>query len=336
MRRLRFKSVGSHEKARCYGGESLSSWCFRLAQFPEVQQYLLAKSTPGIISSMTHLSILEFEQSCNNADFDFIYDEPRKLMLMPIIGGNYRKFLVPSVCIQPVIPWQYRRSYCSSCISEALRVTRAPILKSSWRNVFEPFCIKHGELLRDAPPHVGRLLDGPRAIFKWHHMSPNDCSSHEEYTLQWAAFLRSAEKVQRKIKRLLSGDEANVLDVSNTILALMRALLNPGAFLYDHLGARRLPDIEASQYETMNISLRLQVFRASSASRARALFYVGVVLGWIKEKEIEQVSGDNYYAPKSASDVWGSVWEADSKVYAWLRSNLHIHQNNALRVSLPN
>ncbi|MGY2686124.1 hypothetical protein ACVWVZ_005458 [Pseudomonas tolaasii] len=327
-----------HPSAKYYRGESLSSWCYRLCQYPEVQMHLLERYKRNSIYPASYSSIFEFEQDLSpGADLDFVACLQTKSALQSMIGGYLKKFQLPASQVHPIIPWSYRRSYCYSCMAEAMGTTKAPILKIRWRRVCEPFCDRHKKLLMDAPLYVGRPLDAPRTIFKWHHSGVANNIRHNEYLDQWSEVLRIAYKIQKKIHKIRTGNDAKLVKLfDDSIMSLFRALLTPQSFLYQHSGARRLLDVFSREGESKNVALYLQPYRASSASRARALFYIGLLIGWIRNSEATLALSDDFWAPKTSEDVWEAIYRSDSKVCSTTLMNLRLFKSDLLNFATPN
>ncbi|MDD1977596.1 MULTISPECIES: hypothetical protein [Pseudomonas] len=319
-------------------GEALSSWCYRLCQFPEVQQHLMEHFWKGSNQCPLFLSLFEFDQHLETgSDLDFVSPNQLGAVLKSVIGNDLEKFSKPTGHVSPIIPWVYRRSYCQSCMVEAMRYTRAPILKCVWRQVLEPFCAVHNTLLWDAPRHVSDALDAPRAIFKWHHSVQARELRYEDYVNDWSCLLQAACRVQKKFVKLRKSQGAGgAYLIDNTLMCLMRVLLTPGTVLYGHAGSRRLLDIKSTEGETLYVSCYLQPFRASAACRARALFFIGVLIGWIGRREATASLKNDYWAPSTPDQVWRSVYEFDPKIFSWLCENLRRFETRALLIPSSN
>jgi len=296
------------------------------------EHYKRSSSYPASYSS-----IFEFEQNLRpGIDLDFVEALQSEGALQSIIGGHLNKFPLRACQVNPVIPWNYRRSYCYSCMADAMASTKAPVLKLKWRQFYEPFCERHKKLLMDAPLYVGRSLDAPRTIFKWHHSDVAIYIGHDEYINQWSDMLRLAYRVQRKIHKIRSNNNMNVVKVfDDCIMSLSRALLTPESFLYEHSGGGRLLDVFSTENESVNVALYFQPYRASSASRARALFYIGLLTGWVRSSEAALALSDDFWAPKTSGDVWDSIYRSNSKVYSTTLMNLRLFQGDLLNIANP-
>jgi len=326
---------GLCSNAKMIAGESLSSWSYRLCQIPEVQQYILHNAGGYGRGPRLFLSLFEFEKREAHCDLDFISPDHKWKVLPLIMGSDLERFVKP-VNVAPMIPWGFRRSYCEDCMRENLRSNCSLMLKIAWRYVSKPFCELHDVLLKDVPRQIGAALDAPRAIFKWNHSIESKNLGHAEYVNNWADLLKTACRVQKKLVKLRNLQQDRCIYLfDNTIMSLMRALLTPGMDLYRHSGSNRLLDIVSSEGETLYLSCYLQPFRASAACRARAHFFIGILLGWVCQKEaFKSLRGDPWESD-TPEKIWGSVYKFDKELYYWLRNSLIRFQTSALSICTP-
>ncbi|WP_439868984.1 hypothetical protein [Pseudomonas syringae] len=331
-----------------YEGESLSSWIFRQRckarklpyngdlAFPHPlrrDESLLSEAIPlhdfdqGLSRSMAqafadriHLPYhLLATQLCSVTGVDKHFSE--------LYGYSTRTLDAPWVGTV-IIPLKYRCSYCYQCVEEGIKATGMPITKARWRHVLMPFCLTHLSLLYDAPGKTSLREDFPSAVFKHHWGQCYADTRIDEHIRSDITRLALGMRVQQKLIALWSGtpDESLRCAILGFVLTLFRMVLDPAyRWAYSRTdiltggGHYTASGFYAEFYE--------RPLRATAFARARALYIVGLLLGWIDEDETQAPEVWDAFTPRCASDIWARLPHCGA-LRLWVKRELSLYENN--------
>jgi hypothetical protein len=125
--------------------------------------------------------------------------------------------------------------------------------------------------------------------------------------------------------------------IENFILTLMRALMMPcmnGSYDGGSLTGGRSEAVRRIVGGANYTVLYLQPFLASSATRARALYLVGLVLGWISESAAKAAAGKDFYIATSAEHITRWLLDEQTGLARWLSLNLQRFETDTVSLSV--
>jgi hypothetical protein len=224
-------------------------------------------------------------------------------------------------------------------MATAITRTGFPVCLTKWRHVLEPFCDRHPYLLREGNL-IGRVPeDLPRYLFKWHWQSRRQRDDYELYAAANAPLLALSRQVQLTITQTLitQSEMAIKHKFENFILTLMRALMMPcmdGSYDGGSLTRGRIEAVQRIIGDANYTVLYLQPFLASSATRARALYLVGLVLGWISESAAKAAAGKDLYIATSAEHITRWLLDGQTGLARWLSPNLQRFETDTASLSI--
>jgi hypothetical protein len=314
-------------------GESLSSWMHRIA--------LLGERSG--LDKVNYIS--EFE--CGQAGADIMLSEaadPDFLetnIELPFFINRHgiskdrlaEKF---GPCERPLVPIQYRRSYCYTCMEEGLRATRSFVCKLEWRYLLQPFCSAHRALLRDAPEEYCNNKDFGLRLFVSHHNRKTfdqydlACEADSELlTLSWKVQRRYMDLRQRASHR----EVAQQLD--NFMLTLVRVMLLPcfhASYRNVDLSGWGGPDCFPKHGQSFYVKFYFEIYRVSCSARARALYLSGLLLGWIDPGDAKTARGRDYYMVTDRVQIWHTI-EKNLRLGRWFHQQLKLYETSLLGTS---
>lgn len=259
---------------------------------------------------------------CAEKPFEKLYGHARHPKGVPWVGTV-------------IIPLQHRCSYCYQCVEEGIRATGLPVIKSCWRHVLMPFCSKHEALLYDVSGRISLNEDFPAAVFKFHWSRTFATTRFDEHTRSDISRLKGAMRVQQRVIDLWEGTTDVVQRSANLgfVLTLFRMVLQPTyewAYSKKDMFNVGGPPSGLGFYSAFyNLPLRATAF-----ARARALFLVGLILGWIDQDEAQAPEFWDGFAPQRAHTIWAHL-PYHGPLRSWVRRELDLYNaGNFSRQSL--
>lgn len=209
---------------------------------------------------------------CVDKPFDELYGHAKPSKGVPWVGTV-------------IIPLQHRCSYCYQCVEEGIKATGLPVIRSCWRHVLMPFCSRHQALLYDVSEKFSLSEDFPAAVFKFHWNRTFAVTRIDEHTRSDISRLRGAMRVQQRLIDLWDSTTDVVQRAANLgfVLTLFRMLLQP---TYEWAYSKKEIFNQGGRpvvLEFYSAFYKLPL-RATAVARARALFLIGVILGWTDER----------------------------------------------------
>jgi hypothetical protein len=199
-----------------------------------------------------------------------------------------------------IIPRMYRQSYCIECMSESVQVCGIPIYKKSWGLMLKPFCEKHRNLLRDGDFRAGNRMSLGLAMFKSHWLGRSR-EINSEILQEMYPWLPLAFRVQTLL------DDASCFESSSAYKILTQLFLSQNLNFVSHEARRNVWSRVGGFFETMKPSVRSNLHQnaivSCSVSRAKALCYLGRVLGFVSDQEMIDTFGDHMFMPKTFSGM---------------------------------
>jgi hypothetical protein len=315
-------------------GESLSSWMYRIALQGECNRHdevsCIGKFEGGQAGTDVILSVAD--------DPDFLETN----MELPYFINHHgiskdrltEKF---GPCEQPLVPIQYRRSYCYACLEEGLKTTRSFVCKLEWRYLLQPFCSAHRVLLRDASGEYCTNKDFGLRLFISHH---NRVRVFDQYDLACEAdseLLTLSWEVQRRYmdlrQRAPHSEAAQQLD--NFMLTLMRVMLLPcfhASYRNVDMSGWCGPDCFPKHGQSFYVKFYFEIYRVSCSARARALYLSGLLLGWIEPGDAKTARGRDYYMVTDRAQIWNTI-EKNSRLGRWFHQQLELYETSLLGTS---
>lgn len=322
-----------------YRGESLSSWLFRL-KMTDVRTTVLMDASTRDMDVVADMA--EWDTRCEETtlciDPDFTISDSAEACLRQRFGILPKHVARDFATFRSLIPLRHRGAYCYECMALAIGETGFPICLTQWRHVLEPFCNRHRLLLREGLI-IGRgREDLPRRLFKWHWNSERQYDGYEQYMAADARLLALSSRVQFKLNRSLAGqsDLRVKFNIENFVLTLMRALMMPclnASYGRVLAVSGRTHAIKFCMGQSHYTALYAQPFRASSGTRARALYLTGLLLGWISESEAKRAAGTDFFISTSAADVLRNLRRSHMGLIEWMKIHLQRFETDVLRVS---
>lgn len=261
-----------------------------------------------------YISVSLLNQACLDKPFDDLYGHAGPSKGAPWVGTV-------------IIPLQHRRSYCYQCVEEGIRATGLPVIKSCWRHVLMPFCSKHEALLYDVSGRMSLNEDFPAAVFKFHWNRTFATTRFDEHTRSDITRLKGAMRVQQRVIDLWEGTTDVVQRSANLgfVLTLFRMVLQPTyewAYSKKDMFNVGGPPSGLGFYSAF---YKLPL-RATAFARARALFLVGLILGWIDDDEAQAPEFWDAFAPDRASMIWAHM-PNHGPLGSWVRRELDLYQS---------
>lgn len=250
---------------------------------------------------------------CVDKPFDELYGHAKPSKGVPWVGTV-------------IIPLQHRCSYCYQCVEEGIKATGLPVIRSCWRHVLMPFCSRHQALLYDVSEKFSLSEDFPAAVFKFHWNRTFAVTRIDEHTRSDISRLRGAMRVQQRLIDLWDSTTDVVQRSANLgfVLTLFRMLLQP---TYEWAYSKKEIFNQGGRpvvLEFYSAFYKLPL-RATAVARARALFLIGVILGWIDEDEAQAPEFWDAFAPKDASIIWAHMPYYGALRY-WVRRELDLYK----------
>lgn len=208
---------------------------------------------------------------------------------------------------RPVIPTQFRRSFCSQCFIESFRNVGIPVGKVQWCYLTKPLCDIHGIPLHDSPILFENFDDYTVQAF----VSYWDINKFKERcdTIREVGELRHSLtfKVQRRLNKLtrLAVKSGEDLKLQMFVLTLMRAMMMPvlhhgyPKFAFDYWGGR-----DAYARFSVHGNFYQEIYRSTCMARLYALYFSAIMLGWITRDQASKTLHENYYAPFCKDAIW--------------------------------
>lgn len=315
-------------------GESLSSWMYRITL-----QTMCNRNFDA-----SHIGEFETGEMWTNVtlsstgDPDFL-DTNRKLPSFIKHHSVTREYLTEKFgpCEQPLVPIQYRRSYCYACLEEGLKTTRSFVCKVEWRYILQPFCTTHGVLLRDAPVKYGTNEDYGLRLFMWHHSRDRKFDRYDLACEADSELLRLSFDVQQRYMDLrLRAPHSDVAQqIDNFMLTLMRAVLLPcfgASYRNVDMSGCGGPDCFPKHGQSFYVKFYFEVYRVSCSARARALYLSGLLLGWIEPSDAQAARGRDYYMVTDRAQIWRTI-DKNSQFGRWLHKELESYESRLLALS---
>lgn len=209
-----------------------------------------------------------------------------------------------------------------------------PIAQESWRYLLEPFCVKHETLLYDAHEGFSLREDFPAAIFRLHWTRTHANSRFIEVNRRDAVRLKLAMRVQTQLIEFLDRPlpEEQRQKGLGFILTLFRMLFN-SHYSWVHSNLPILNEGAASVGAGFYHGFYQAPLRATARARARALYIVGLLLGWIVEREAYRSDEFDAYIPEKPIDIW-THFSRSGGLHPWVRRELFKYESECFSIEI--
>lgn len=260
-----------------------------------------------------HIPVSLLTPLCVDKPFDDLYGHAKYPKGAPWVGTV-------------IIPLPHRCSYCYQCVEEGIKATRLPVVQSCWRHVLMPFCLRHQTLLYDVSGKMSLNEDFPAAVFKFHWNRTFAATRFDEHTRSDITRLRGAMRVQQRLIDLWEGSTDVFKRSANLgfVLTLFRMVLQP-TYKWAYSKKDMFNDGGPPQGLGFYSAFYKLPLRATAVARARALFFVGLILGWIDEDEAKAPEFWDAFAPNCASIIWAHL-PNHGPLGSWVRRELDLYK----------
>ncbi len=199
-----------------------------------------------------------------------------------------------------VIPRIIRRSYCIKCIEDSIAECGLPTYKRAWGVVLMPLCSRHQTLLEDGEFSPKNSLNLALPLFKshWSSMLSKVNSDARANLYPWIPLSSRVQSKMSANPRLMESTAVRVL----AQLFLSRWLLFATAENQRDSRARKGSFYELSK-PSADAMIHQDSISACATMRAKALCYVGLVLGLISDTELQEALGADAFLPSNLADV---------------------------------
>lgn len=316
-------------------GESLSSWLYRI--------HLKIPKTVGRSRLAASSFSLDWE-------YDHEYDPDKRFEDPDHVAGNRwitdvaRHLEIPTQWFeqqfgffeQPYIPGRYRRAFCYECMAEGTQIAGHPVCNLEWRHLMQPFCVKHGALLHDAPVAFAMEPDYSMQLFRWYWDSRGAREYHQLMCKAWPRRLKLAFDVQQRFALLRMQEQTSLgrANIDGFMLSLMRAVLMPALhFCYAKVMFSSWGGANGYIKGAFYSQLYHEVYRASCSARARALYLSGILLGWITEEQAFSTNREDFFTARHCGQIWGAM-DNHANLLTWLRTQLRMFETKDLNISM--
>jgi hypothetical protein len=296
-----------------YPDESLSSWRYRVrVMFPEPEIRALSGMDEHERQSSYFATSYakDFGGRVEDLDFNFEHQEILAFANAYDLSVEWIKSVFSSASTQ-VIPIRFRSDYCPRCMESSIIEVGLPVYLKSWRLILKPFCQKHGCVLHSADNPLNYSIDFAMRIFEYDCANPHELERRVKWLAKDAEVQALGKMVVDRIDLLLSQVEDPVTHdkVQGFVMTLLRiTLIRKNLGNYSSILKITVP--VAKDFKSEQELLMFYQFpqRVTSMARARSFYLVGLMLGWIDEKQAEDKKerGD-FYLATSAADLWRKV-----------------------------
>jgi hypothetical protein len=329
-------------------GESLSSWVFRsYDSLPSIESYNFWLQPETELAEHDELMPQKNFILTPYYDRDLVGSNPDAWALVKYHNVS-DEWLEPfRFEPRPLVPFQFRQSSCYDCFTEALETTGQVAALLEWRFLLQPFCTRHGGLLRDGGCEHALLTNYSSELFGSHFtegLNTSQSSLVDQYKLMCEyddMSLAMGKKVQDRYLEIrdTASDIWQRTAIDNFILTLTRAVLMPCMhYSYRRIHFCQWAGQDSFALPSFYVQFYQEIYGAPSAARARALYLVGLLLGWVTEDEADQVDKQDYYVARKARDIW-IKFEGSSHLSSYLILQLAMNQTEFLSIeslkSLP-
>lgn len=306
-------------------GESLSSWAYRLLCYAVKRPHFtnISEDCEGFLSrvdvdrGLTEGQWRELAQlmniSFNDIEGIVLRDQEAIDQSTDFYELVMRSRIAPSLRVGSIIiPSQYRSAYCYQCIQEGIASVRLPLMQQSWRYVLMPFCTEHRSVLLDAPTSASLRVSFPERVFKSHWSNSSSRERYEEMIRRDHVRLNLGLRVQDNILALLRSAPSEDFQwrIVGFVLTLMRIVLI-SRFANSYFNREIYYYEEWEEPKGFYTKFYNGPIRADAHTRARALYFVGLLLGWIHEEETNSPDAWDIYVPTSAASIWNIMSGSD-------------------------
>lgn len=296
-----------------YPDEALSSWMYRVREtHAEPQIRALSgmsdhdRETSPLMAS--YVKVL----GGRGKDLDFSFERPEILAFAKAydLTLEWIKSVFSPVSTQ-IIPIWFRSDYCPQCMEESIADIGFPVYLKSWRLVLKPFCQKHGCVLLSTDTYLHDSIDFAMDVFEHSCANPHELDRQSNCLVKDSQVQSLSRMVVDRIESLLGQVEGTLVHdkVQRFVLTLLRVTLMPKLWSnYSSVikfAVQSGNDFESKKELPMFYQLPLRV---TDMARARSLYMIGLLLGWIEEEQAQEArQRDDFYLVTSASAFWQRV-----------------------------
>jgi hypothetical protein len=312
-------------------GETLSSWMWRVNATSRVPFLSCARFTSGEREELNRktwgINGNRFADRDRLTENSYIEDLKRVFKVSQTwLNKRFPEFN------HPVIPTQFRKAFCSDCFMESFQQFGIPVCKMQWCYLTKPLCDLHEVPLHDSSEFFVDDDDYTVQAF----VSYWDDPSFKEHCdlIRHGGEKRTALalKVQRRLHNLLrrASTSGESFKVEMFVVTLMRAMLMP-TFHYAY------PRIAfhfwggSDQFASLGFygNFFQEIYRSTCLARIYALYFSGIVLGWITSEHARKTLHEGYLAPWHADMIWSKLDER-AGLLTLIFSELKLYQTSYL------
>jgi|GEM_PF-5470368 len=314
-------------------GESLSSWMHRH------DRNSIIRSAPNISASASscYKKFIAIKSQVISVDRDF--KDSNDVLLEFLICHRVDVTSLGTLGDpeeRPIVPFHYRRSYCYECFESSLQLIQSFAWKLEWRYMLNPFCSVHDTLLREAPLDLALSYGFGQRAFESHHGRGRHQARHDAMCIKSADIFNLSWIVQVRYEKLrkLAAKRGESKNLDEYVLSIVRSMLMPcmrSSFDDIDLNGVLGPDCFPRDGHSLYIQYFYEIYRVTSAARARALYLMGILLGWIDEKQAIKSQGDNYFIATCPDDIFNHLRKSKA-LTRLLCQKLKNHQNDYMSI----
>lgn len=265
-------------------------------------------------------------------DFNFDLAEVQEFIQAYGLSAEWVKSYFSPLSTQ-IIPMQLRSDFCLDCMEEAISEIGLPVYLKTWRLVLRPYCEKHGCVLLSVDAHLYRSIDIAVEIFEHACAFPHEVQRQKILLDKYSDVQNIARDIFVRIGVLLNQAPSRKVrcKIENFLMMLMRIALAPELWgSYASIANFKVVADRKFDNEKPLPMFCQTPLRATGAARARSLYLIGLLLGWVSEFQATRSRPESdFYLETSAIAIWRSVkWRPQVK------SILQLYNSELLNVEM--